>query len=457
MKPGTKPKQTRIGEQKIMKNGLLATIVGYRRNDDIDVRFPDGVIVYNKTYQSFQKGMIGHPDCLHINKKKDRTGETKIMSNGMKATIINYRLAHDLDVQFEDGAIRKHCEYSDFCSGNIAHPNDTVEGQALLRLGEKRYMTCGLEATIVEYRSYRDIDIEFEDGSLVKHKTYGRFIEGSIAHPKAKSLFSSLQETAVGFYLLSLGFIKTSKGDLEHLGFGRMELDFYHPEKQIAIEVDGGVHNRNNQYERDIRKNKACVDNGIKLYRLRDKTLPTIKDSTSHDYILNGKQLVMGLIDCKTALDEILISNGFDILPDTIDYERDLRQIMTTHAQNYANHYKKKRIGEKVFHRTTNQYMTIIDYIDWHHITVQWDDGMIATGKNYGAFKRGEIQHPSGSSEQQANERLGEARRMHCGQLATIIQYRNAEDIDIEFEDKTVVTNKTYYNFTKGHIAKSNT
>ena len=42
------------------------------------------------------------------------------------------------------------------------------------------------------------------------------------------TLFNSLQETAVGFYLIQFGFIKTSKGDLKYLGFGQMELDFYH-------------------------------------------------------------------------------------------------------------------------------------------------------------------------------------------------------------------------------------
>lgn len=442
----------RVGQRRKMKNGLTATLIVYRSSASVDVQFDDGTIVCNKTYDEFNNGKVGHPDCLHINKKKNRVGETKIMFNGMKATIINYRLSNDLDIQFEDGSIREHCAYKEFCNGHIAHPNDTAESQALVRVGEKRHMICGLEATIIEYRSYKDIDVEFEDGSISKHKKYGSFLDGSIAHPNAKSIFGSLQETAVGFYLLKFGFIKTSKGDLKHLGFGQMELDFYHKKEKIAIEVDGEVHKLHNQYERDLRKNQVCLNNNIKLYRLRDKSLPTLEDSTSHDYVLNGKQLIMGFIDCKKELDEILISNGFKINSDTIDYDRDFQQIMKIHAKYYFNKYKKKRIGEKVFHKITNQYITIIDYIDYHHITVKFDDGAIAKNKNYGAFKRGEIKHPKYSSEQQTSDRLGEMKMMNCGSIAKITSYRNAEDIDVEFDDGTVVKNVTYYNFSKGTI-----
>ena len=63
MKRGTKPNQTRIGEQKIMKNGLLATIVGYRNNYDIDVEFEDGVVAQHKKYSLFVAGSIGYPKC----------------------------------------------------------------------------------------------------------------------------------------------------------------------------------------------------------------------------------------------------------------------------------------------------------------------------------------------------------------------------------------------------------
>lgn len=385
-----------------------------------------------------------------------RVGEAKFMHCGLKATIIKYRRANDIDIQFEDGAIREHCAYKEFCEGYIKHPNDTPEGQAAKRIGEKRYMNCGLEATIVEYNSSHDITIQFSDGSVSTNKDYSCFLDGSIAHPKTKSSFGSLQETAVGFYLLKFGFIKTSKGDLQHLGFGQMELDFYHPDKKIAVEVDGEVHKLRNQYARDIRKNKMCKDNGIKLYRLRDKTLPAIENSTSIDYVLNGRQIMNGFIDCKKELDQILFENGFKINSNTIDYDRDFKQIMKTHHTKFINYWKRKRVGEKSFHKVTNQYMTIIDYKDYHHVTIRFDDGFIIKNKNYGAFKRGEIQHEIDSPDTQKCERLGETRKMNNGMITTLIAYRNAEDIDVQFEDGTIIENITYYNWTQGFVKNPN-
>ena len=32
-------------------------------------------------------------------------------------------------------------------------------------------------------------------------------------------------------------------------------------------------------------------------------------------------------------------------------------------------------------------------------------------------------------------ERIGEKRRMNCGAIATIIEYRTSKDIDVEFQD----------------------
>lgn len=51
----------RTGETNIAKNGLNMTIIEYRNCNDIDIKFEDGVIVYNKQYNNFSKGCIKHP------------------------------------------------------------------------------------------------------------------------------------------------------------------------------------------------------------------------------------------------------------------------------------------------------------------------------------------------------------------------------------------------------------
>ena len=47
--------------KKIMKCRLEAEIIAYRRSEDMDVRFPDGVVVKNVGYGNFKRGMVGHP------------------------------------------------------------------------------------------------------------------------------------------------------------------------------------------------------------------------------------------------------------------------------------------------------------------------------------------------------------------------------------------------------------
>lgn len=48
-----------------------------------------------------------------------RTSETAINSNGMLMTIVAYRNDTDIDVQFENGTIVENQRYEDFKNGNI--------------------------------------------------------------------------------------------------------------------------------------------------------------------------------------------------------------------------------------------------------------------------------------------------------------------------------------------------
>ena len=112
--------------------------------------------------------------------KIDRVGETRIMNCGMEATIIRYGGATDIDVHFEDGTVVKHKTYRAFKKGSISNPN--IKASAETCLGETRMMNCGMEATIIQYKNAIDIDVRFEDGAVVEHKTYNSFKKGGIAH-----------------------------------------------------------------------------------------------------------------------------------------------------------------------------------------------------------------------------------------------------------------------------------
>ena len=169
--------ENRLGETRMMNCGTEATIIRYGKYSDIDVRFEDGTVAKNKTYRAFKKGEIANQNIKAS--AENRLGETRMMNCGTEATIIRYGGATDIDVRFEDGAIVEHMTYSKFKKGSIAHPNTTAKA----RLGETRMMNCGMEATIIRYGRYDDIDVRFEDETVVEHRGYGNFKTGGITHP----------------------------------------------------------------------------------------------------------------------------------------------------------------------------------------------------------------------------------------------------------------------------------
>lgn len=180
----------RTGEKSIANNGMQMTIITYRNSTDIDIKFDDDIIVYNKTYNSFKKGTIKHPvvKSKYKNALSNRIGETNTATNGMKMTIIKYRRSDDIDIKFEDNVIVTHKAYREFKNGNIAHPNININALKTDKyknkyLNKTNIMSNGMTAKIIDYRKASDIDIQFEDGIIVTHTQMHSFKNGTIKHP----------------------------------------------------------------------------------------------------------------------------------------------------------------------------------------------------------------------------------------------------------------------------------
>ena len=188
------PPKNRIGETAVANCGMEMTIIAYRGCNDIDVRFEDGQEVHHKTYQRFKNGEIAPLRDL----QKERIGETTTANCGMKMTIIGYRSVKDVDVRFEDGQEVYHKQYGCFKKGTIAPPRDPRKE----RVGETATASCGMKMTIIAYRSFADLDVRFEDGQEVHHKTYQCFKSGNISHPqfnmKKKAKYKTLTTQSIG-------------------------------------------------------------------------------------------------------------------------------------------------------------------------------------------------------------------------------------------------------------------
>lgn len=100
----------------------------------------------------------------------------------MNATIIEYRNSKDIDVKFEDGTIVMHTVASMFDGACIANPNLT-ESKQKKYVGLSKHLHNGMKITIVTYRKYTDIDVQFEDGTIVQ-TSMSSFNNGYIRKPK---------------------------------------------------------------------------------------------------------------------------------------------------------------------------------------------------------------------------------------------------------------------------------
>ena len=71
-----------------------------------------------------------------MSKKIDRTGEIAYSNNGEKMVIIRYDNKNDIDVQFDDGTIVEHKQYNNFLKGKIKNPfSPTVYGIGFIGKG----------------------------------------------------------------------------------------------------------------------------------------------------------------------------------------------------------------------------------------------------------------------------------------------------------------------------------
>lgn len=93
--------------------------------------------------------------------------------------ITAYRGNCDIDVIFENGTLLVDVPYEDFLNGNLSktYKNDKVRCK---KIGEIGINIKGVRMKIVNYRDSRDIDVVSEKGILKKGVSYSSFKRGTI-------------------------------------------------------------------------------------------------------------------------------------------------------------------------------------------------------------------------------------------------------------------------------------
>ena len=171
----------RLGEEGMANNGQKMKIVGYNNSCDISVEFEDGTVVSGIFYSAFKHGKVRNPNF--DNRKKimyERIGEERLSVTGQKMKIIEYKNFEDIDVEFEDGTVVYHRSYNNFKKGSIRNPNSIQTRAKLDRIGEERVNREGIKLKIIAYFNKLDISVQSEDGIIVEHVRYDSFLKGTI-------------------------------------------------------------------------------------------------------------------------------------------------------------------------------------------------------------------------------------------------------------------------------------
>lgn len=227
-----------IGETVKTKDGLVATLIGWKCRDDIDIKLSDGYILRNKSYKNFKDGVDwvspysylglvrkmncgqvaeivrfsnrsdidvkigdnilksvtfyrfnrGELNTLGIGKNKNvsRLGEIKRMNCGMDAEITEYNSREDISVRFADNTVLHNKKYVDFCNGSIHNPSLPKVRTKKSRksyIGETNTMKCGLKAKVIRSNGSKDIDVLFDNGEVSYNKRIANFRVGSLIPP----------------------------------------------------------------------------------------------------------------------------------------------------------------------------------------------------------------------------------------------------------------------------------
>lgn len=459
-----------IGESTYNKYGDKITITAYRAYGDIDVVFEDGEELKHKAYGHFKDGTMCHPkkrNGYHAEKRLNsgRLYEKKMMNCGMEAEIIDYRTVHDIDIKFTDGTIVENKAYSAFKKGSIQNPSIKTHEY------EKAMMRCGMEATIIKYRKSTDIDVKFEDGFIVKHKTYNEFVRGSIVNKNLntwvgkKKIMSCGMEVEIidsnGANDLTIKFADGCK--VKHQKAAAFEKGCISYPKYIgSIQIIDFAYRYDDTYFYNV-----VIDGKDEIMSIQQ-----MKEITGKQYFTYKRETIKeksklqkrreahvgeeNIMQCgmKAVLIAYHSSQDVDIrFEDNAEVYHKTYQAFQKGFISHPKHscgLKEKREGETAI-MLSGAKATIVAYRRCDDIDVKFENGRTIYHTTYAKFKDRKLREISVADEY-GKERIGQKNMMNCGMEAEIIAYRNVHDIDVKFEDGTIRPKANYFKFKNGNI-----
>ena len=446
----------RIGEVSYNSKGEKMTIVAYRSYSDIDVQFEDGYIKRGVRYNNFQKGTVSRGKVIEESGIKGVVEEV-VSKEGYKVKIIRYESNNDIDVEFPNGYIKEGVDYVSFKEGRIK----------IYPLGGESRTRNGNKITIIRYRDNSSMTVRLDSGEEFSGVSLKDFRTGDIKDKVAR----------VGEYVLlkdgSKGVIIEYRGndDIDvQLDDGRIlrSTNYKYFRKRIGIKERLGLG--------DIRKNIEGEDVKVVSYKTRanidvEFSGGFIKQSVSYADFQSG-------LIVRDPLGKVVRNNKGErltIIRYTNDSKMDVRyddgdevkgvsykdfisgtitRCVSAKTNAGSPRYAQKRKGE-MKENLDGIMMKIVAYRAYNDIDVRFETGELVRGVTYDQFKRGVLSPDARTGNRVvklAKERVGEQNFNKFGDLMWITEYRGCNDIDVKFADGRVRKGVSYRKFVNGTL-----
>lgn len=112
----------------------------------------------------------------------------------------------------------------------------------------------------------------------------------------------SLREKIIYYYVHQT--FNDAISSYKPIGFKGKELDIFVPSLNLAIEYDGEYWHQD--VKKDVKKNKLCLDNGIKLIRVREPRCPKLEDTSIDFHLkdLSNESLEIAIVEILRKINE---------------------------------------------------------------------------------------------------------------------------------------------------------
>lgn len=410
-------KTERKGEKKRMRNGQIAEIIEYNGCNDITIRFEDGTEVAHRAYKQFNIGEIKNPNVpvqsygkTPRNKNDDKVGESIRNKAGLLLTIVKYQNAHNVDVRFENGIVLLKRAYFHFKNGDIKMPTIFPNGIRIVefayRNGDDWYYRCSHD----DWQGEKILPIK---------EICPEPIQTSRNQSERREIYGSLVNVTV-----------TATNGME------MTCIADNGSKDITVKFSDGAiqeHQRREYF--------------LKGY-VKHPSVPKRKDN-------RNKEKHIGEVWYDKKGRKMTIVEYFSNSNITIEYEDGTRLENKEYriVKKGADLYPQTRVGETAIARNGLK-MTIIDDRIWHDVKIQFEDGVIVGNCTHAQFDMRAVKHPdyNAKTSKFVKVRTGLKSRMKNGLMAEIVEYRNASEIDVLFENGLLVIGRDWHSFLHNRI-----